>query len=182
MWIQSRSEDPSSSWSWYLIECNSGNCFLVAVHKKPIPGCNQCRHINIITGVSGYQCLGVFRSCPGGGRCGLRSPVTEWRMMQRWGENSAAVYGVARGRGHMFRLFPVCLPWISLQMYVGVSFECHLTLVLASPPLILDICFAEFSHHQTRHRPAAGVRSHGRAAEFHRYPSPVHSARSWYLY
>ena len=69
---------PSHDGSWYLIECNCGNCFLVAVHKKPVPGCNQCRHINIITGVSGYQCLGVFRSCPGGGRCGLRLQSDEW--------------------------------------------------------------------------------------------------------
>ena len=170
---------PSHDGSWYLIECNCGNCFLVAVHKKPVPGCNQRRHINIITGVPGYQCLGVFRSCPGGGRCGLRLQSDEWCSD---GVKTVQQCTGRQGRGHMFHLFPVCLPWISLQMYVGVSFECHLTLVLASPPLILDICFAEFSHHQTRHRPAAGVRSHGRAAEFHRYPSPVHSAGSWYLY
>ena len=75
---QIRGPLPPHDGSWYLIECNCGNCFLVAVHKKPVPGCNQCRHINIITGVSGYQCLGVFRSCPGGGRCGLRLQSDEW--------------------------------------------------------------------------------------------------------
>ena len=169
---------PPHDGSSYLIECNCGNCFLVAVHKNPVPGCNQCRHINIITGVSGevsgYQCLGVFRSWPGGGgRCSLRLQRDEWCS---YGVKTVQQCTVSPGEGHMFHLFPVCLPWISLQMYKRML-GCHLNVTLPwSPPRLATsdpgYLFCEFSHHPTRHRPAAGVRSHGRAAEFHRYPSP----------
>ena len=176
---------PPHDGSWYLIECNCGNCFLVAVHKKPVPGCNQCRHINIITGVSGevsgYQCLGVFRSWPGGGgRCSLRLQRDEW-CSHGWGENSAAVYGVSRGGSYVSfvpSLFTVDFI-TNVQTWAGVSFECHLTLVPASPPLILEICFASspIIRHDT-----GQLQESGATAELQNFTDiPAHSVQSWVL-
>ena len=71
---------PPHDGSSYLIECNCGNCFLVAVHKKPVPGCNQCRHINIITGVyqERYQDISVSE-CSGAGLVEVGGAVSGYR-------------------------------------------------------------------------------------------------------
>ena len=105
----------------------------------------------------------------------VQSPVTERRMMQPWGENSAAVYGVARGGSYVSfvpSLFTVDFI-TNVQTYAGVSFECHLTLVPASPPLILDICFASspIIRHDT-----GQLQESGATADI-----PAHSVRFWYL-
>ena len=110
-----------------------------------------------------------------------QSPVTERRMMQPWGENSAAVYGVARGGVMCF----ICSQFVYRGFHykctnVGwVSFECHLTLVPASPPLILDICFASspIIRHDT-----GQLQESGATAELQNFTDiPAQSVRSWYL-
>ena len=63
----------------------------------------------------------------------VQSPVTERRMMQPWGENSAAVYGVARGGSYVS--FVPSLFTVDFITNVQTWAGCHLNVTLPwSPP------------------------------------------------
>ena len=64
-------------------------------------------------GISVSECSGAGLVVVGGAVSGYR----ETNDAAMGGVKTVQQCTVSPGEGHMFHLFPVCLPWISLQMY-----------------------------------------------------------------